>query len=279
MPPVEPGTDRRRPGFPRSLGGQPLVLLAALASAGAGAVHVAVAPEHRDWAPSVVFFFALGAFQILWAVGYALRPTSRPLLLVGVAVNVAAFGTWMLSRTVGMPFGPKQGQAETVARTDVIAVLLGLAAAGCALAMARQWHPLGRLAMVKPGLTGAAGGTAVAAAAIVALTGASGHGHAGAEGHGTPGHHVDTTSVVQPASTSTAGAGTACKAARKLAAATAKTAKASTTRIAKQRAAADRCRAASLAVAGVTTRQPAARPKPAAAQAPPHEDDGHQDSH
>lgn len=253
VPPIPAPDDGPRAG--RGLRHHPLLALAALASLGVGAVHLAVAPEHRAWWPSVAFFLGLGAFQLAWAIACAVRPHSRPLLLVGALVNVAALTTWAVSRTVGMPFGPHQGEAEPMARADLLAAVLGMAVAGAAVAAAQQWHPVHRLAMARPAMTTAAGGTAIAAMAVVALTGVSGHAHPATGGHSD--HlHGDTVTTESPTDPRVGnprtGAIAACKSSNSVSAATAaKTTKAKKAAAAKQKAAAAQCRASSLAAAGV----------------------------
>lgn len=291
---VPPSPDPDNDGPPRTvargLRHHPVLALAALASLAVGLVHLAVAPEHEAWWPSVVFFVGLGVFQLAWAVACAVRPHSRPLLLLGALVNVAALTTWAVSRTAGMPFGPHQGEAEPMARADLLAAVLGLAVAGAAVATAQQWHPLSRIATVRPNLTTAAGGTAIAALAVVAMTGVSGHAHPASGSHQDhPNGDTVTTvsSTDQPAGNPSAGAISACKiadngpAAKKVA-----TTKAKKAAAAKRKATAAQCRAASLAAAGVIdptgprTRRGTAGTAPttvAPAAKTPHDDsDGHQ---
>ncbi|MGQ0843047.1 MAG: hypothetical protein ACT4QF_02820 [Sporichthyaceae bacterium] len=162
----------------------PLLALAVFASLGAGAIHLAIAPEHTSWWLSVVFFLGLGLAQIGSAVYLAARPVRTPIMLGLALLNVGALATWLVSRTTGMPFGPHKGVAEPAARADIVATVLGLTVVLTALAIARHWHPLHRLAQLRPALTTATGATAVSALSLIALTGVSGHAHSvGEEGH------------------------------------------------------------------------------------------------
>ncbi|MGQ0842811.1 MAG: hypothetical protein ACT4QF_01630 [Sporichthyaceae bacterium] len=256
----------------------PVLALAALASVGVGVVHLAVAPEHRSWWPSVVFFVVLGLFQVLWAVACTIRPHSRLLLLGGAAVNAAALATWAVSRTVGMPFGPHRGEAEPMSRADGLAALLGLAVVAAAVGIALDWHPLTRLAAARPALATTAGGTAIAALAVVALTGVSGHAHPASGEHGEHDHGATVATVAEstPAAPSTQ-ATSACK--RTTAVRTAAlSAKAKKTQAAKQKAAAAKCRAAALAAAGVQPVAPASRRAPAVKAVAPKAAEAHDDS-
>lgn len=177
----------------------PVLALAVSASIGAGLVHAAVAPEHRDWWASVAFFAALGAFQIGWAALVLFASSSRRLLLLGAAVNLGALLTWLLSRTAGMPFGPTQGVTESMARADVLASLLGAVVIASALALARGWSPLARPTRVRPLALAGAAGMFASAVSVLALTGVSGHGH----GIGDHGEHGGTPGGILPAAVST----------------------------------------------------------------------------
>jgi len=101
-----------------------VLVAVATASVAAGVIHLAAIPEH--WATyrlAGIFFIAIGAFEILWAVLLVVRPR-RILYLAGAVVNVGTIATWALSRTTGLPFGPARGVPEAVGRPDVIATVL-----------------------------------------------------------------------------------------------------------------------------------------------------------
>src|SRR5688572_1250727 len=86
----------------------------AVLSAGAGAIHFAVIQSHYEeyWAFGV-FFAGAAWLQILWAMWLVARP-GRAVALVGIAINGGITGVWVISRTVGIPFGPEPGVAEAV---------------------------------------------------------------------------------------------------------------------------------------------------------------------
>ena len=175
----------------------PVLAVTVLASAGAAIIHAAIAPEHTNWWASVVFFVALAAFQLGWALYVVLGRPAPAVLLLGGAVNLAALATWVVSRTTGMPFGPHQGVAEPAARADIIASVLGIVVAVGALAIARGWAPH-RVLPMRPALSTGAGGLAVSALSLVALTGVSGHAHSIGEEHG----HGDHASNIEAAAAS-----------------------------------------------------------------------------
>ena len=104
-------------------------LLAALAAA-SGVVHLAFAGEHMDvtWAHGT-FFAVVGWAQLALAVAFVVRPDRR-VLAAAVALSTAVVAAWVVSRTVGVPFGPDAGEAEPVALADALVtgfeVVLGL---------------------------------------------------------------------------------------------------------------------------------------------------------
>ncbi len=137
------------------------LLVAALGTAGAGAVHLAVATPHlREWWGYGVFFVASGLVQLGWSA-VAPRRAERRLLWLGLAGNLAVVALWVITRTAGLPFGPDPGEAERVGTPDALASALELLAAGaCAVALARALPPAGRLRL--PLTLAAAAATAVA---------------------------------------------------------------------------------------------------------------------
>jgi len=121
--------------------------LAAL-SATAAAVHAQVGPEHfRESAAFGVFFLCASAGQAAWAVAVCRKPV-RAVLLAGAAANAAVVALWAVSRTMGLPIGPRAWRPEAVSQPDVVATLLELsivaAVARIAWANRRQEVRLGR---------------------------------------------------------------------------------------------------------------------------------------
>lgn len=106
----------------------------AAATASAAIVHFAYAPSHFDHATSHGTFFAVvGWAQLLLAGALAFR-LPRPRLWLGVTagVNAAIVGTWIVSRTVGVPGEP---EAEPVGFPDVLTTVLEVVAILGALAI------------------------------------------------------------------------------------------------------------------------------------------------
>lgn len=109
----------------------PVALVAAAAAvAVAGAVHLAVVPEHlEEYLAFGVFFAVVGIAQLLAAAVVLLRP-GRRLLLAVAGAEAALAGLWWVSRTTGLPVGPEPWSPEPVGVPDVLCVLVeGLGAA------------------------------------------------------------------------------------------------------------------------------------------------------
>jgi hypothetical protein len=113
------------------------VLLAALV-AGAGVIHLVMAPIHADASIVEAATFAwAGWVQLALAVALILRP-SRAWLVATVAANLVFLAAWAVSRTAGLPFGAHPGEAEAVGSIDLtVAVFEALAITLAALALAR----------------------------------------------------------------------------------------------------------------------------------------------
>src|SRR4028119_950276 len=117
----------------------------------AAAMHLWVVPEHlEEWWGYGTFFVVLAAAQGLYALGLLRRPPSRPLLLLGVAGNLAVVIIWLVTRTAGVPLlGPHAGEVEGVGALDLTCTLaeVGIVAGLGALAM-RGLSAEGRIQVV-----------------------------------------------------------------------------------------------------------------------------------
>jgi hypothetical protein len=136
----------------------------ALLSIGAAVIHFAVIAQHLDeWWLTGTFFIVVALFQIAWAVAVLARP-SRPLYLIGAAVNTLVVITWIVSRTTGVPVGPEAGEPESVGLADVMATVYEvLLVAG---ASARSLHAPTATAVLRP-LAGAPARWLIGAAVAV----------------------------------------------------------------------------------------------------------------
>jgi len=137
----------------------------ALLSLGAAGVHFAVTGLHfgETWYHGT--FFAMVAWlQLIWAVAILVKP-SRRLLLAGIVGNLVVAEVWLVSRTIGIPFGPDSGTAEAVGFVDVLTTVFEVAII------------LGALALLKPSFaarpvraTGGLAAVGVVGAAVIALS-------------------------------------------------------------------------------------------------------------
>jgi hypothetical protein len=100
------------------------LLVVALCSAGAAAIHFGVAREHvAEWWLFGVFFVGSALAQLAWAIGALVRRTAS-ILVAGAVGNAAIIALWVVTRTSGLPFGPDAGGAEAVGVADVAASVL-----------------------------------------------------------------------------------------------------------------------------------------------------------
>jgi hypothetical protein len=112
-----------------------LLLLAGLAFMG-GLIHVGAAVDHASEVPAYTPAFLGVAFaQFVWAYLLWRGPTRRT-LLAGGALCLGVLFVWLLSRTVGVPFGPHPWQPEQLGVADVVESVDELVAAAVAIALA-----------------------------------------------------------------------------------------------------------------------------------------------
>ena len=203
-----------------------LVGVAAAVSAGAGLIHVGLAGAHAEHHVTMgVAFLLTGLAQLAWSAALPLR-WSRPALLAGAAVHLAAIAGLAMVTSVGWPFGPQAGVAEQVSTAALICLVLELAAVGAvvsllgarvrlpALAQPTAWVAVvaataGALLIGASHDAAGAGlagqhhaGTATAAAAVAPVVGAAGTGaasHDDSGPHGEAGHDGDQSSAGAPA--------------------------------------------------------------------------------
>lgn len=167
---------------------------AAIASAGAGLIHFAVMPAHwLSWWAAGLFFAAVAVLQLMWAYLAWSRPRIL-LLAAGIAANAGIGGLWVVSSTVGLPFGPHAGMPETVDAAGICTLLLECyVVMGAAWAWMQDYEPEAvsrfRSALVLLGANGVIAGT-VCVGVASSLQNHGDH-HAPLEAQrGTPHHHT-----------------------------------------------------------------------------------------
>jgi hypothetical protein len=131
---------------------------------GSAAIHAAVVPEHlQEWTAAGTFFVLLVLVELALALAVLLRP-DRLVLVVTAWVSVATLLLWLVSRTVGLPFGPEAGVPEAVGLPDVACCLLELVTLAAAVIVLRRWSRLARQSVHSPHAR------AIAVLCLVAIT-------------------------------------------------------------------------------------------------------------
>jgi hypothetical protein len=122
---------------PRSPRPHPLLVIAALATVTAAAIHGAVGPEHfREALRLGLFFVLICAAQLLLAAALLRRPT-RAMVVAAIFINAGTILLWVLTRTCGLPF--ELAEIEPFGVLDTISSAAELIVVGCCL----KWLALG----------------------------------------------------------------------------------------------------------------------------------------
>src|SRR5215203_4963910 len=88
---------------------------------GAALIHVWVMPEHfEEWWLYGVLFVLVALLQGFFAVALW-RWGGRMVLILGMVGNVAIVACYLVTRTMGVPFGPHMGEVEAVGLLDLAA--------------------------------------------------------------------------------------------------------------------------------------------------------------
>jgi hypothetical protein len=115
-----PLADRLARRLPKAGAGDLLLLLATLGSAGAAAIHLAVAKMHFDeYTLFGLFFVGSGIAQLVWPIWLLFRRWP-PLLVLGAAGNALIVVLWGVDRIWGLPLGPTPWQADPVGFGDSV---------------------------------------------------------------------------------------------------------------------------------------------------------------
>jgi hypothetical protein len=103
---IVPFTNRLAVPLAGSGSGDQLLFIAALASAGAAAIHFQVIGMHfSEYTLYGAFFVVSAIAQLVWAIWLLLRRWP-PLLVLGALGNAAIVATWIIDRAGAMPIGP-----------------------------------------------------------------------------------------------------------------------------------------------------------------------------
>jgi hypothetical protein len=101
-----------------------ILTVAALASIAAGVIHVEAARTLGRGDTQTFAFFATVAAEIVWGL-VALVRAPRLWLVLGALGNAVVVGTWIVSRTVGLPVGEFAHEVLPVGYADMLATILG----------------------------------------------------------------------------------------------------------------------------------------------------------
>src|SRR5262245_20696518 len=144
-----------------------IVTVVALASIAAGAIHVSAATTlGRGNTQTYAFFAMVAAAQVVWGL-VALMSAPRWWLILGVLGNAVVLATWIVSRTVGLPFGEFAHEVLPVGYPDVlVAIFEAVVIVGAAALAVRGSVPARAVT--------AARGFALAAAIAIGLLALSG---------------------------------------------------------------------------------------------------------
>jgi hypothetical protein len=174
---------------------------------GAGAIHFGMMGEHAGVSWTHGLFFATVAWlQLALAAMIGFRPT-RPVITIGIVLNLAVLAIWVVSRTAGIAIGG-DGTPEAWGRTDILcAVFEGLAvlASFALLSKSISRRPLSAAVGFS-----AVGFIVVAVAVLASLIfspaaiensgagglSADGHNHGAAGGTGAAGGHDHSHTVI-----------------------------------------------------------------------------------
>src|SRR5438034_6386593 len=122
--PTHPRSDGRRADRQAFRGS--LRWFAALLTAGSAAIHLAVAPAHfQEYIPFGVAFVLAAAAQLALA-GAVLMAPSRRLLAAAAAGTAGLVAVWLVSRTAGLPVGPRPRVPEPAGVVDVVCTAMEL---------------------------------------------------------------------------------------------------------------------------------------------------------
>ena len=100
------------------------IRIAAGLSLTTGVIHAIATVDHFShyWLYGAFFMLATYA-QVWWGIALWRSRASARTLRVGAYGNLAIVGVWLLSRTVGIPFGPYAFDAEPITLADGAATL------------------------------------------------------------------------------------------------------------------------------------------------------------
>ena len=103
-----------------------LAVVVAVGLVGSAVIHAAVVPDHlAEWIGAGIFFVGLALAQLVLAALVVKRRT-RPALVAVLVASALPLLLWVVSRGVGLPFGPAIGLPEAIGLADLASGVLEL---------------------------------------------------------------------------------------------------------------------------------------------------------
>jgi len=159
---------------PEGDGTRDVLVVAAFASLGAGAIHAVAAGTHSEPRQAMWTFIVVAIAQIGWGALALVRP-GRAVAGVGAVLGIGAAVGWMAAKTTGIGFIDGFAGSEAVQWADGLAVALALVSAvACVIAV---------LGLRTPRIVAPLALAAVLVATVPAMALTGGHSHAGGHGH------------------------------------------------------------------------------------------------
>lgn len=151
-------------------------LLTGALCAGAGVIHVMMAPVHASASQAESLGFAIaGWFQLALAALLIFKPSKQVYAIAGIG-NAVILAAWVWSRTKGLPVGSNPWQPEDVGTVDLTSAVFE---AGVVVGSLAQFLP--RPAVRMPMVVSAIGAVAVAMATSMVLVSPQTADHHGGE--------------------------------------------------------------------------------------------------
>ena len=170
--------------------------IAVAASIGAGTIHLALTPDHFGESAALgLGFVAAVAFQFSWIMT-AVANLGRVSAVVGIAGNGVLIIAWLVSRTIGLPFGQEPWVPEAIGRPDLVAIGLEATVIVALVLLSSGWV---RISASRQAVSAASIGfvPAVGIIAVATILALSGSGEAGSHEAGVTTSLA--TAIVQPA--------------------------------------------------------------------------------
>jgi hypothetical protein len=115
-----------------------------------GLIHILATPLYfEQWLGYGVFFFTAAVLEVMYSMALAASSPSRVLLWLGIAGNGAIFVLWVLTRTLGVPFGPMAGDVLPLGLLDGLAQILVVAQIVHLAVLLRTFEGLGRRPLIE----------------------------------------------------------------------------------------------------------------------------------